>query len=208
MKTIRLNSNENYIKPVITSSVTESSNLKQPFNSAQPSIGSNTDLKNTEVATGLVRRPSVTARPGDIFYKVKDVTESETADMIDQETSYRQEQITDSEEKEIIIKSVNKSYTISNTNSMNNNNNDLVSKTERQKEDLPSAVSNTSNYGSFSRKTTTWNKRHQTSALGVNVPQIDVISKASVESKSDEVIVENTAEPGSEIFNKELLSIR
>jgi hypothetical protein len=212
MKTIRVNSNDNYIKPVITSSASESSNLKLK-STTQSSINSSADIKSTnevvraaEAATGLVRRPSVSARPGDIFYKVKDVTETETTDTLDQDTANQQEQNTDSEEKEIIIKSVNKSYTISTKNPENRI--DPVEKiAEKSPEEHTSATTTTTTLESFSRKTTTWNKRHQTSALGVTVPQIDVI-KVPVKDDIEETVLANNVEPGSEVFNKELLSIR
>jgi hypothetical protein len=53
-------------------------------------------------ATGLVRRLSVTARPGDIFYKVKDVTESSSTT-----DNYEQVEPDHNVEQEIIIKPKN-----------------------------------------------------------------------------------------------------
>lgn len=58
-----------------------------------------TENKNALIdkSTGLVRRLSVTARPGDIFYKVKDVTETSS-------NTDTTENNQDNQEQEIIIK--------------------------------------------------------------------------------------------------------
>ncbi|CAF0704892.1 unnamed protein product [Brachionus calyciflorus] len=72
-------------------------------NSTSQNLPNISDVKTeqNENTTGLVRRLSVTARPGDIFYKVKDVTEScSTTDNV--ETSEIEH--TDNIEQEIIIK--------------------------------------------------------------------------------------------------------
>lgn len=58
-----------------------------------------TEKKNAVIdkSTDLVRRLSVTARPGDIFYKVKDVTETSS-------NTDNSEHNQDNEEQEIVIK--------------------------------------------------------------------------------------------------------
>ena len=135
---------------------------------------------------GVVRRLSVTARPGDIFYKVKDVVEG------DQPPASPQSNETDAEEKEIIIKS---------TNYNSQSATPIKSIIENQ-----SALS----HGSLGRKTTTWNvKRNQTSSF------VEAASKpvlAREEAVAGPLKSFNTspapAEPGSPLFTKELLSIR
>ena len=59
-------------------------NQQQLDQSQSTTVISNNNNNNSN---GLVRRLSVTARPGDIFYKVKDVTETATTDTLTHESN-------------------------------------------------------------------------------------------------------------------------
>lgn len=170
MKTVRLNSSTaNYALPNIITSTT--SNLNQQNQQT------NTSNNEAPSGSGLVRRLSVTARPGDIFYKVKDVTESSsTTDTVTNEPNKTN---TENIEQEIIIKP--STNTQINTNTI--------------------------------RKTTTWNvKRHQTTSITDTKTANEANSKPNVTSKDDSLTTsdlnKNSAEPGSPLFARELLSIR
>ena len=189
----------------------------------------------TSGSTGLVRRLSVTARPGDIFYKVKDVTEScSTTDTITIDQNVNNDELNDDEqEQEIIIKSVN-----SNENEIENQVLETVSPQASSNNISPKSENNNNN-STLGRKTTTWNvRRNQTTNLGLNQqpnsPSNENTFKKikSLTSKDDTSIELNsvnqnqinsnsinginnssspttsTVEPGSPNFTKELLSIR
>ncbi len=131
---------------------------------------------------GVVRRLSVTARPGDIFYKVKDVVEGD-------QSASPQLNDADAEEKEIIIKS-----------------NNFSSQSATPIKSIESQPS----HGSLGRKTTTWNvKRNQTSSF-VETASKPVLTKEEVVAGPVKTIntLPASAEPGSPLFSKELLSIR
>jgi hypothetical protein len=184
-------------------------------NSSNPSqINQNSPTSATAVSTtsasGLVRRLSVTARPGDIFYKVKDVTESSsTTDTISNEQS-------DSITNEISSQNDNgqNSYA-SATNQKTNGSNEQEAKSPNSNS-IPV------------RKTTTWNvKRNQTTSLGIQQPQqqqqtplqvnddsnLKLAFMQNVESKPNadsslKVSNNNSSTEQSSTFSKELLSIR
>lgn len=182
------------------------------------------DLKQQELAqttttttssNGVVRRLSVTARPGDIFYKVKDVTESSTSDTLNNYDSstnnvandvndYAEiDNLNDDEEKEIIIKPISKNEDTIITNSTTVDN-QLVNETT-----TTSVASFNQSNSTLSRKTTTWNvKRTQTTSLGVS--PVSNESHQQFKPKDDISVVKqtNNVEPGSPLFSKELLSIK
>jgi hypothetical protein len=176
-------------------------------------------------AAGLVRRLSVTARPGDIFYKVKDVTESSsTTDTLTCDPTAAQEHREHEQEQEIIIQS---------TASLNNN--DTLSFTESSSVSTTSTSNISPKSETISRKTTTWNvRRNQSTNLGITTPNnntnnnnnsreinhLEKIFKTKVSKDTDQTYGDvaisdksslsngEAAEPGSPSFSKELLSIR
>lgn len=145
---------------------------------------------------GLVRRLSVTARPGDIFYKVKDVTDSSTTDTLQYETNdYAEIDNFNDEEKEIIIKPITH-----------------IEELQLQQKQTPvETVSTAVQYNQNGTKKTSWNvKRHQTTSLGINQP---ISEPLKVVPKDDIALIKQSQvsanlEPGSPQFTKELLSIR
>lgn len=174
------------------------------------SSGSTSKAGSIDPGTGLVRRLSVTARPGDIFYKVKDVTESSTSDSIDlpdvTDATLANKQ-NDSQQKV----QVNKSYTI--------RTNDEANSSVAGHLKSPPLVTNATSFGSLGRKTTTWNsKRNQTTNLGINTNQVTAKTENESSKVKDDYSIETNktnlapanghVEPGSPLFNKELLSIR
>ena len=249
MKTVRINhSNNTQILPLINSiNADENSNTAlnatTSFNVQLTSSPSNLNNSNNQSikdmtstngsqpqspptqsttltnGSGLVRRLSVTARPGDIFYKVKDVTESSsTTDTItyDQNETNNNNNHNDllnndnEVEQEIIIKSVN-------SNNIDADNGVTFNSSPRTEISSEVKSDNSNNLG---RKTTTWNvKRHQTTSLGVVPPQQQQYNNDKKITKDDASIdlnliknnVNNSVaniEPGSPMFTKELLSIR
>lgn len=145
---------------------------------------------------GLVRRLSVTARPGDIFYKVKDVTDSSTTDTLQYETNdYAEIDNFNDEEKEIIIKPITH----------------IEELQLQQKQTSVETVSTAVQYNQNGTKKTSWNvKRHQTTSLGINQP---ISEPLKVVPKDDIALIKQSQvsanlEPGSPQFTKELLSIR
>ena len=214
-------SSASIVSPIKTTSLNSPQTAQQQEQSNQ--LDSTATTNTNGAASGLVRRLSVTARPGDIFYKVKDVTEScSTTDTIsvDQSVSSpvatvtsdslrQQSHMADEHEQEIIIKSP------SSQNSAENGGSDSASQTSPKSGD-PSTT--------LGRKTTTWNvRRNQTTSLGITPPlgqpqqnatsSNDKIFKAKLSSKDDaslDTINASSvcAEPGSPNFTKELLSIR
>ena len=147
---------------------------------------------------GLVRRLSVTARPGDIFYKVKDVTDSSTTDTLQYETNdYAEIDNFNDEEKEIIIKPITHIEEL---------------QLQQQQQQTPvETVSTAVQYNQNGTKKTSWNvKRHQTTSLGINQP---ISEPLKVVPKDDIALIKQSQvsanlEPGSPQFTKELLSIR
>ena len=145
---------------------------------------------------GLVRRLSVTSRPGDIFYKVKDVTDSSTTDTLQYETNdYAEIDNFNDEEKEIIIKPITH-----------------IEELQLQQKQTPvETVSTAVQYNQNGTKKTSWNvKRHQTTSLGINQP---ISEPLKVVPKDDIALIKQSQvsanlEPGSPQFTKELLSIR
>jgi hypothetical protein len=158
-----------------------------------------TDQSLTQNANSVVvRRLSVTARPGDIFYKVKDVTESSSttdspALTNNEEPESNQPNVTCEShvEQEIIIQASNASG--------NNSNNARLAST-----------------GTASgRKTTTWNvKRTQTTSLGLNTSQLNGQSDGSTSKDDSSIDLLNNhstngySDPSMPVFSKDLLSIR
>jgi hypothetical protein len=162
--------------------VTASSTLQQQQNGS----GSN----------GIVRRLSVTARPGDIFYKVKDVTESssttdhQTTD--DTNTNLMELGSGHHIEQEIIIQA-------------NHNNNN---------EDQSAGSSATAPVMSSGRKITTWNvKRNQTTSLGIKTNQNsnggEFLSK---DDSSIDTLIDHPAaaavDPSKPVLSRDMMSIR
>ena len=209
-----------------TKVVTSQQEQQQPeINSTTANATSETNASNSTTTTttnGLVRRLSVTARPGDIFYKVKDVTEScSTTDTITFDQNGNNEPpLSDEQDQEVTIKSSSSSIT---------NTNELVDIIDANNISPKSSDQN----GTLGRKTTTWNvRRNQTTSLGLNTPNVSLqqhqnvspsekIFKTKVSSRDDSSLdainsatingqstTINVAEPGSPNFTKELLSIR
>lgn len=193
MKTTRMSSiNAGSSTLLLKSDQLNNSTQSLNQNQSQNQIEADSTGIKQDPATGLTRRPSVTARPGDIFYKVKDVTDAATTDTLDHENSTHH----DNEETEAVASTatppVNQSYTIS----VNNDNSLTTQVTEKT-------------FGSFAqRKTTTWNvKRHQTTSLGINAPQQE---PPKVVPTKEDIQVEEVSNVQTEapLFNRELLSIR
>jgi hypothetical protein len=225
-----LNKLNNY--PIREFSVNKSEDLSktQPdittLNQTKPadnltSSSSQPPLPQSQSANGLVRRLSVTARPGDIFYKVKDVTESSTTDTLNYETNetnvndYAEIDNFNDEEKEIIIKAPGEEESNVADESLHEDeelNNDLSSPA-LSSTTTTNTLGNESSSNSFqlntNRKTTTWNvKRHQTTSLGINPPLNEPVK---AQPPKDDIVLNqkiNQIEPGSPQFTKELLSIR
>ena len=164
---------------------TQSAN--SPNTAATTSSTSNgaVNTSNTNGSTGLVRRLSVTARPGDIFYKVKDVTESSsttdtiTLDQTEGESASVVDQQNDEHEQEIIIKS---------STTENGENTHLMEPNSPRSIHNVSPKSETSSSSTLGRKTTTWNvRRNQTTSLGItsatNSPMTE--KKKTATSKDD-----------------------
>jgi len=155
----------------------------------------NNNNNNLTTSNGLVRRLSVTARPGDIFYKVKDVTETATTDTLTHESNNNNnnnsdvndyaeiDDLNDDEEKEIIIKPMNGEENDDKASS----DNDLPSPTLSNNSSTttttmttaPTIIANESNNrnsfqtanGTNNKKITSWKvNRHQTTSLGINQP--------------------------------------
>ena len=197
-------------------------------NSASLNAPSETTAPNSST-TGLVRRLSVTARPGDIFYKVKDVTEScSTTDTI----TFDQNGNNDSQESPLLLNDEqDQEVTIQSSSSSTTNTNEIVETLDTN----TISPKNLDQSGTLGRKTTTWNvRRNQSTNLGLTPPQLplqqqhaqnitsssDKIFKTKVSSRDDtssDLIntttssnsnAINLAEPGSPNFTKELLSIR
>jgi hypothetical protein len=194
---------------------------------------STTVISNNNNSNGLVRRLSVTARPGDIFYKVKDVTETATTDTLTHESNNNNinnsdvndyaeiDNFNDDEEKEIIIKPIN-----GESEEKLSSDNDLPSPTlSNNSTTINATESNRNSFqtnGTNNKKITSWKvNRHQTTSLGINQSNNENQTKA-VNSPKDDIalntkfhnnnlsdqIVNNNVEPGSPQFTKELLSIR
>ena len=220
MKTTRLSATT-YLEQTVIANSTNSLNLAEstsnandskpqmnPDNKAVSTTSSSTSKAGSiDPGTGLVRRLSVTARPGDIFYKVKDVTESSTSDTLSLESEEKDANPTPKPNESQPKIQVNKSYTI---------------RTNDETNQVKSPSANATSFGSLGRKTTTWNsKRNQTTNLGINPNQQAPKSENVTTKAKDENTVETNkvspanltpangnAEPGSPLFNKELLSIR
>ncbi|RNA38689.1 hypothetical protein BpHYR1_045305 [Brachionus plicatilis] len=99
--TNRMNFNENsQDKNSDYPSLAESGMKTVRVNSSNTNLPKVTEQKHqdqVDKSTGVVRRLSVTARPGDIFYKVKDVTETSS-------NTDNSEANQENEEQEIVIK--------------------------------------------------------------------------------------------------------
>lgn len=170
-----------------------------------PSDGKVADpVASSTSGTGLVRRLSVTARPGDIFYKVKDVTESSSSTDTNESPNSSVTKVSSTEE----TINPSKSYTISTNNTEEPSSAPVVQQQAPpvvqppQPPQQPQQQQGLTSFGTMGRKTTSWNvKRNQTS--GVETTSATEASPSQVVSQPA-----TTAEPGSPMFNKELLNIR
>lgn len=179
MKTVRLNksSTNQQLLPNITPLDSNSESQQQ---SNEPTNGS----------SSLVRRLSVTARPGDIFYKVKDVTEScSTTDTLTCETQIGQ---SDQNENNLLLNNVE-------MDEMPN------AKSDQQQQQQQQGSTN-------GRRTTTWNSRRINQANDSNSKPLSPLANKDDANSTDLLSktqnIPANLEPGSPMFTKELLSIR
>ncbi len=227
MKTFRIShtdSNTNQNAPSIQQSVNQSYNINNSPTKAQPesdkaAVAASGEAKEVAASSGsgLVRRLSVTARPGDIFYKVKDVTESSSSTDTNESPG---SSVTKVSVEETINPS--KSYTVRVNDEMPSST-PVVQQTtptpqkpqpqpqpqlQKQQEQQQGFTS----FGSMGRKTTTWNvKKNQTTNpfdVENNNNNINNNNNNTSAAESSHVVPQVTAEPGSPMFNKELLNIR
>ena len=247
MKTVRISSssnlNSNIILPVINP-IEQSSQQQMILTTKSPNgspeslptaTSQNGQAITSTSTTGLVRRLSVTARPGDIFYKVKDVTEtSSTTDNLSN----------DSDEQNEVINLNNTSSTKSNNDNknvidtiMNSSNNseekEIIIKPaieiNKIQQKIASDTSSTSSTNSVdnntnssnNRKTTTWNVKRtqinttdssnnqmnkQNTALDTSPSLLDSNNLAQLKNNINNTVA--NIEPGTPKFNKELATIR
>jgi hypothetical protein len=152
-----------------------------------------TTTTTTTTTNGIVRRLSVTARPGDIFYKVKDVTESASTtdnNNIDKPSSTPPPPPASSNK--------------SSFKAIASNGNRSQIPTVSPKKESPNDPKS-----SQQSKKTSWNvKRNQNNTH----LQIDNTPETTIRREDDSLIDNNNdvsnIEPGSPMFAKELLSIR
>ena len=215
MKTVRLNHssiNSNLLPNITGNTSTNSSPKPASTPNSTPTVNNSNSLQQTSSSdisnvNGLVRRLSVTARPGDIFYKVKDVAESSST--TDQNTqAVEQNGISTNMDNHHIEQEIIIQTTASNSVAASNVNKPVSEAGEQQQQQ------------SQSRKITTWNvKRNQNTNLGLNPNQNNSDQFLSITSKDDSNVVrrdqsnEHVSEAasssnGGPMFSKELLSIR
>ena len=155
---------------------------------------------STNGGGGLVRRLSVTARPGDIFYKVKDVTE----------TSSTTDAVGHHRDDEADVDGVD-GVEAHSSNDSQSHQQQQQQQQQQAKESLAQPAA--SPIASGIRRTTTWNvkknqqqQQHLDIIGGIGNSNEPASTNANVEATSSSTV--GNAEPGSPMFAKELLSIR